>query len=90
MHGIEVNRSQINNSENARGSELHLRRISIHYEDGGVLAFIPDAGHQLFAKDDVSRLAGLLHKRSSSLESSLEWNVETEGVADAEQDGGLA
>ncbi len=87
MHGIEVTRESTEGGPGtSRAAEVRIRRISVCYEDGRVMTFIPEAGEEFFSKDDVDRLVGVLHKTSEA----MEWEMTTEGTADAEQGRGLA
>ena len=87
MHGIEVTReSTEGGSGNSRAAEVRIRRISVCYEDGRKMTFIPEAGEEFFSKDDVDRLVGLVHKAAET----MEWERVSEGSPDAEQARGLA
>ena len=87
MHGIEVRRESTEGGPGtSRAAEVRIRRISVCYEAGRVMSFIPEAGEEFFSKDDVDRLVGILHKSSEA----MEWEQVTEGTPDAEQGRGLA
>ncbi len=85
MHGIEVTRKPAGGSGVSMARRGRVRRISVCYGDGGMLTFIPEAGEELFSKDDIDRLVGLLDLSSAS----LEWRQMVGGIPDAEQGGGL-
>lgn len=86
MHGVQVTRKPANGAGET-GSDTRVRRVSVHYAGGGMMAFVPEAGEEFFSKDDLDRLAGILDKSSSA----LEWEQPvSEGVPDPEQGKGLA
>lgn len=86
MHGIEVRREATEGGPGTqRAAEVRIRRISVCYEDGGMMSFIPEAGEEFFSKDDVDRLVGIVDKTSQA----QEWRQMVEGTADAEQGRGL-
>lgn len=86
MHGIEVTREATESGKGtSRAAETWIRRISVYYDDGRVMTFVPEAGEEFFSKDDVDRLVGILHKASEA----REWGRTPEGPLDVEQGRGL-
>ena len=71
FHGVEMNRRATDGSGDPRASEILIRRICIHYEDGWKVCFIPEAGEEFFSRDDVHRVVGMLHTGSEELEWGL-------------------
>ncbi len=87
MHGIEVTKERTEGGLGASSAgSVWIRRISVCYEDGRMMIFVPEAREEFFSKDDVDRLVGILHQSSEA----MEWGRMTEGVPDAEQGRGLA
>jgi hypothetical protein len=68
VHGITVSRRQAEGPGDPRASEVLIRRISIRYEDGRILTFVPEMDAEFFAQDDILRLTELLHRSSAALE----------------------
>ncbi len=71
MHGIEVRKRPTNGSGDPRAGGVWIRRISVRYEDGRRMSFIPEAGEEFFSQDDVHRVVGMLHIGSEALERGL-------------------
>jgi hypothetical protein len=70
-HGVEVSRRAADDSWNPVAGEMQIRRISIRYEDGRRVCFIPEAKEEIFSRDDVHRVVGMLHTGSEDLEWGL-------------------
>lgn len=85
MHGIEVSKRKADGLGNQRASGMRIRRISVRYEDGREMSFIPEAEEEYFSQDDAERVVGILHKSSSA----LEWSRMPEGYPAPEKGGGL-
>ena len=64
MHGIERIRKLDGNLEGDNG----VVGIMIHYTDGRVANFVPDARRSTFSEDDVMELVSALEKASSTSE----------------------
>ncbi len=43
LHGIEVSRRRTDGLGASQASEVWIRRVSVRYEDGRVMSFIPEA-----------------------------------------------
>jgi hypothetical protein len=85
VHGVVVRRRPTDGLGDPRASEVRIRRISVRYEDGRALTFIPEAGEEFFSQDDAHRLVGVLRKSSAA----LEWGQLPEGYPAPERSGGL-
>ncbi len=68
MHGIERTRRLTGPLAQEQG----IRRIIVHYSDGRVLEFYPDAGRPVYNEDDLRELEGIFVKASAALEWSGE------------------
>jgi hypothetical protein len=64
VHGIFREREMGGQLE-ARGG---ITRIRVHYSDGRVLNFVPDAGREAFSEDDILELKKALDRSSSTSE----------------------
>jgi hypothetical protein len=80
-HGVQVRRRATNGPGHRRASEVLIRRICVHYEDGRKVCFVPEAGEEFFSRDDAHRVVGMLHKGSEA----LEWSPAPEGDPGAER-----
>lgn len=47
---------------------MWIGRISVCYEDGRVLSYIPEAGEEVFSQDQVRRLVKVMRNSASELE----------------------
>jgi hypothetical protein len=45
-----------------------VTRIIVHYTDGRMMAFVPDAGREAFSEDDVLELKNILDRAASTAE----------------------
>jgi hypothetical protein len=70
-HGVEVKRRAADDSWNLVAGEMLIRRISIRYEDGRRVCFVPEAGEEFFSQDDARRVVGMLHTGSEDFEWGL-------------------
>lgn len=61
MHGIQRSRNIEGKDEDNHG----LVKIVVHYSDGRVLNFVPDAGRDMFSEDDILELKKVLDRASS-------------------------
>ena len=62
MYGIQVRKRPEDSKDlpgDPRASEVLIRRIRVRYEDGRWVCFIPEAGEEFFARDDVRRVVGM-------------------------------
>jgi hypothetical protein len=66
LHGIVRDRDAKHAPDSADG----IRRITLRYEDGRVIHFIPDAGRTLYSEDDILELKKVLDRASSVAEWS--------------------
>ena len=64
MHGIERTRNAQGSPEGRGG----IRRIVLHYSDGRVMNFVPDADRETFSEDDILELKKVLSAASSKAE----------------------
>ena len=80
-----VTRRSTDSSGDPRASKLELQRISVRYEDGREITFIPEAEEEFFSRDDAERLVGILRKSSAA----LEWGEMPDGYPAPERGGGL-
>lgn len=71
FHGVEVSSRPTDGSGDRRTSEVLIRRICSHYEDGRKVCFIPEAREEFFSQDDAHRIVGILHRGSEALEWGL-------------------
>jgi hypothetical protein len=71
LHGVEVTRRATNGHGNQGGGQVLIRRICVRYEDGRRVCFVPDAGEEIFSRDDAYRVVGMLHIGSEALEWGL-------------------
>jgi hypothetical protein len=85
LHGIEVRRQPTDGLGDPKASEVWLRRISVRYEDGRVISFVPEANQEYFSQDDAERVVGILRKSSAA----LEWGQMPQGYPAPERSGGL-
>ena len=68
-YGAEVRRRTTKSGPgDRRASQVLMRRICVRYEDGRRACFVPEAGEEFLSRDDVHRVAGMLHGGSESLE----------------------
>jgi hypothetical protein len=71
FHGVEVSRRATDGSGDPRASEVLIRRICIHYEDGRKVCFISEASEEFFSQDDAHRVVEIMHRGSEALEWGL-------------------
>jgi hypothetical protein len=45
-----------------------VTRIIVHYTDGRMMTFVPDAGREAFSEDDVLELKNILDRAASTAE----------------------
>ena len=66
MHGI----TRTENLKEGTGprSYTYLHRIKVHYSDGRVRSFAPEARRKFFSQDDTKTVQKLLHKASATAE----------------------
>ncbi len=83
MHGITVTRRPTDAPGDPQAGEVSVRRISIRYEDGSEMNFIPEAGERFFSQDDVQRVVAILRWASAA----LEWGLVPEGYPALEKGG---
>jgi hypothetical protein len=70
LHGIEVRRRPTDGLGDPKASEVWLRRISVRYENGTVMSFVPEAKQEYFFQDEAERMVGILRKSSAWSKSS--------------------
>lgn len=63
MHGI-VREGNHNWGRDGAG----VQRITIHYSDGRVMNFVPDAGRRTFHEDDILELQKLVEHAAATAE----------------------
>ncbi len=81
MHGIEVNKEPPGDwGYPRRTSAMWIARISVRYEDGRVLNFIPEAGEEVFSQDETRRLVKVMRDSAAT----LEWGNTLEEYANPE------
>jgi hypothetical protein len=85
LHGIKVRKRKADGLGDPGSSGVRIRRISVHYEDGRAMIFIPEVKEEYFSQDDAERVVGILRKASSA----LEWGRMPEGYPAPERGGGL-
>ena len=64
MHGIQRTREM----KDAAGSQGGIIKITLHYSDGRVLTFVPDARREAFSEDDLLEFKKVLSTASSTAE----------------------
>ena len=66
MHGIQRERRWSGEHETGVG----VSRVVIHYGDGRVMKFVPDAGRPSFHEDDVLELKKIMTRAAATAEWS--------------------